>query len=486
MSKSSKTASVLLFSAAVAAATTFGFPLLTQALLNAEPEESFRVRAVVALCPEYKFGGVTLEAKYRPGTSTEYFPLTIVSQTVNVAGNSAVLEFSVPGTFGATGLNVAAFCRSSRGLSNPSNNQTISNCNFISLFDSDQDGISNDREDTDCSNGVSPGDKSNSFVADSDADGFSDLSEVNAGTNALIAGSSPKPFILAGGPFNYSGSGNSNPVVWRPSSGTWYIRDGAGSGNHVAFPFGLSGDTPFAYDAPGGATEVGVIRLVGSDYVWLFHGRGFRRSNGAQQTSITFGRIGDILLPGPWQQDGVTNPAVARYSDGTWQFFIFLSDGTTQTKSLGTLGDIPRVSDYDGDGFFDIAVYRPATRSLQLLESKSGSIPTYDISFLGNSASSGLPFFGDITGDGIDDINVWDSSTGTFRSVSSESGFHSAQERKLGNAASDLPLSWNMQGGKVLLTVVNHSTGVRSFRNNNSSGGGIQSEQWGLAGDAYR
>lgn len=463
---------------------------------HAAAQLSFPVRVNMNLCPEYSrnpAAGVTLELKYTIGTAAQEYDVSEIQRTINTGNNTAVIDVAVPSYLTTLPVNIRAYCRSSsRGLSDASNVLSVTNCDRLALLDTDGDGIKNNIEDTNCDNFFSPGDYSNPDNVDSDGDGVRDLVEQVSGTNPTNPGDSPRPFIYESGPFDPDNDGNSNPVVWRGSTGVWYIRDFSAPGNNISFAFGKRGDIPFAYRVPSGLTDVGVIRQNGTNYNWLFRGTGFVRSNAAPMASLTFGIFGDNIVSGPWETAGVTNPAVARLFNDTWTFDIYKSDGTIFEKNFGSNGDIPKCSDYDGDGKFDIAVYRPSEGKTYVLHSTTG-FATSDIYQFG-SGTADHTVRGDYTGDGVDDISFWEPLTGTFTTLKSDNGFDPSQgaahnpayyqELQLGTYYVHLPLSWNRRSGKIIYTVVDHATAIRKFKEGNASGAAETQIQWGLAGDS--
>jgi hypothetical protein len=458
------------------------------ALSNARPTTTIHTRLTLDLCPEYPFGGVVVDVLYSVGASTALLPANITAQTINTANNTATFDLDFPSSYGTVPFNVVAFCRSARGFSDASNALSVSNCNALAVLDSDGDGLANSEEDTNCDNFFSPGDRSNPDNVDTDGDGVRDLVEVVSGTNPTNPGSSPRPFIYASGPYDPDGDGTSNPVVWRGSSGTWYIKDFSVSGNNLAVQFGLRGDIPLTYSPKGTPINLGVVRNTNNELHWLLRGMGFLRNN-RLENDLPFGIFGDNLLPGPWEEPGVTNPAVARLFNGEWSFYFYLSDGTVRMQNWGGYGDIPKPADYDGDGLFDIAVFRPAEQKTYIIHSSDSSIAIYNF----GSGTADHTVRGDYTGDGIDDISFWEPVSGLFTTMTSDNGFNDVlaqakdpqhyYELQLGLYNIHLPLNWNMQNNLFLYTVVDHATGMRYFRELNDPNNPPQAVQWGLPGD---
>ncbi|MFN8389683.1 MAG: hypothetical protein U0136_05280 [Bdellovibrionota bacterium] len=452
--------------------------------------DTFKARATLGLCPDYPFGGVTVSLKYRLPGQTAYQPVTVTSQQINSSNNTGTFNFTLPSTLGTAKLSVAAFCTNAAGESRASNELQISNCDALALVDTDGDGLMDNQEDVDCGNSFSPGDYSNLYNVDTDGDGVRDLVELVSATDPTNPGSSPRPYVFLSSPFDPDGDGVSNPVAWRKSNGYWFIKDLGSPGNNVAIQFGGNGDVPFAYEPRGAVSDVGVVRRVGNSYHWLFHGAGFNRSNAAPQNDILFGIFGDNIIPGPWEEAGVTSPAVARLYNNMWSFDIYLRDGTVKEVNWGGNGDVPKVQDYDGDGIFDIAVFRPSAHKTFVIQSSNGLIKTYDF----GTGTAEFTVRGDYTGDGIDDISFWEPTTGLFTMLTSTNGFNDTlgnqrnpnfyKELQLGTYSVNLPLSWNRHGGKLVFTVVDHTTAERLYKSDNNPNGAIVREQWGIAGDS--
>jgi hypothetical protein len=469
----------------------FSFLSFTQVLfLSFEAKsQTFLTNVEINLCPEYQYGGVVLEVYHTLGSDPTLRSLDIVSQTIGTTTASLVVRF--PSTLASTPFNIISSCRNAVGFSPPSNIVSVSNCNVLARIDTDGDGVANNLEDSNCDNSFAFGDQSNPNSSDSDGDGARDFEEFSSFTSPLSAGSSPRPYVFTSAPFDPDGDGNSNPVVWRKPGGVWFVRDVGQVGSHQSFQFGLLGDVPFAYKPEDTVSDIGVIRALGSQYLWIFRGAGFKRSNGQLQTLLGFGAVGDHIIPGPWETVGVTSPAIARQTDGVWTFFIFLKNGLFKIVQIGQNEDLPRPQDYDGDGLFDVAVFRPSNQTTYLIRSSNQVAESYQF----GTTTSIFRVLGDYSGDGISEISFWEPTLGKFSSLLSDNGFDSVAattqdpnyyfEMELGQNNVHVPLNWNRQNGRLLYTVVDHATGVRSFKENNQPSNGVTSVQWGLAGDHH-
>ncbi len=446
-----------------------------------------RGRATMRLCDGYEPGSVSIELGYRFPGQVEFSPIAITSESINSGNRTATVEFILPHVVGAPVFSIAAFCRNEIGLSAPSNEAAISNCSVIAHFDSDGDGLSNAVEDSTCDNFYSPGDSSNAFNVDTDGDGVRDLVELLNKTDPSNPGSSPRPYVISGGPFDPDGNVDSNSVVWRAWNGSWYIKDFGVPGNNLSFQFGLPGDIPIVYQPAQTTSNVGVVRRINNGYLWVLRGPGFVRTNAPAQDVFWFGIFGDNIILGPWETPGVTNPAVARLFNNSWSFDILLRDGTVRHVNWGGNGDVPKVQDYDGDGVFDIAVYRPGEQKTYVLRSRWNDIGVYNF----GTGTADMTVRGDYTGDGVGDLTFWEPLTGMFTTLTSNNGFIDTArdsshyfEEQLGLYNVHVPLSWNHRGGKDIYTVVDHPAGLRYWREDNNPGAPVSVEQWGLPGDA--
>ncbi len=447
---------------------------------SAFAEDTFQAKVTLDLCPDYKSGQASFELKYRVENSFEFKDPRVLNQTIDSVNNRAVVTIELPANFGTTKFLVWSYCRNSHGSSEPSNYLSVSYCDSLANRDSDNDGLKDNEEDTNCNNQYDMGvDESNLFVADSDGDGVRDLAEKNEGSDPMNPASSPKPIIFSSAPFDPDQDGNANPVLWRKGGSEWFIKNPSSTSSIV---FGLSTDIPFVYQPKTAPSDVGTISIEeGFGFKWKFHGQGFRRANGSFENQVFIGAVGDLLTLGPWEESGVTNPAIARFVGNSWRFDYYSKNGNVVSKTLGTEGDIPKVQDYDGDGKFDVAVFRPSTSQVFVLQSSNNSLQTYNLSSIAATAESFVK--GDFTGDTKAEISFWEPSSSTFIYKFSESSYSTGQTLSVGTPGSSFPLNWNSQSGKNLFTVIDHSTGIRKYYPDNNSANSLQQIQWGISGD---
>ena len=162
---------------------------------------------------------------------------------------------------------------------------------------------------------------------------------------------------------DFDGDGRSELVVWRPSSGNWFISQSSSdyrSGTHSVYQLGLPGDIPLTGDFDGdGKTDMTVWRPT--DGNWFFR---LSRNSYSEISSIQWGLPGDIPLADDFDGDNQTDLAVYRQASG--HFFLLLSSNNYnhsqgQVFQLGDSQHLPLTGDYDGDNKADLfAIWRPA------------------------------------------------------------------------------------------------------------------------------
>ncbi len=182
-------------------------------------------------------------------------------------------------------------------------------------------------------------------------------------------------------PGDFTGDGVADPAVFRPSTGTWYVR-GWGS-----VRYGVSGDVPVPADFTGdGRADIAMWRPATG--TWYVRGVG----------AIRYGVRGDVPVPADFTGDGRADIAMWRPATGTWYV-----RGVGAIR-YGVRGDVPVPADFTGDGRADIAMWRPAT----------GTWYVRGVGAIRYGVRGDVPVPADFTGDGRADIAMWRPATGTW------------------------------------------------------------------------
>jgi hypothetical protein len=200
-------------------------------------------------------------------------------------------------------------------------------------------------------------------------------------------------------------SNGCNVAVYRPRTGTWYIRSTNEGGAASSQVWGTVPSTPVRGDFDGDG--YGDFAAIGqSDYVWRI-----KVTGGGADIIRQFGGHGDIPIPADYDGDGITDIAVYRPSDGavSSRWYIRKGDGSGRMdRSFGWVNDQPIRGDFDGDGAADIAVFREAT-GMWFIRASGGGRLDQQFGWIGDT-----PVPADYDGDGATDIAIFREATGMW------------------------------------------------------------------------
>lgn len=259
--------------------------------------------------------------------------------------------------------------------------------------------------------------------------------------------------------YDFDGDGISDPVIFRPSTGTWWYGASSAGGSPRADRFGIATDRLAAADYDGdGRTDTAVYR----DGEWHIYDatRGYAVHR--------FGFATDIPQPGDYDGDGRADMAVYRPSDGYWHV-LGSRDGYIQIR-FGISTDMPVAADYDGDGRMDVAVYRSGT--WYILGSTRGFV-AHQFGIGGDK-----PIAADYDGDGQVDLAVVRS--GVWHILRTRDGY---MQTPFGQP-SDSPVPADYDGdGRTDMAVYRSSTNMWHILRSSSTEGAPTTVQFGSAGD---
>jgi hypothetical protein len=261
----------------------------------------------------------------------------------------------------------------------------------------------------------------NLAVLDVNSDGKTDVALSARSNSFSLYNGNSNVFLRTENDFDTDGK--TDLSVFRPSVGDWFIQ--RSTQGFYQQHWGNASDKTASADYDGDfKTDLAVWRENGygdpnRSYFFILQSS----TNTFRQEQ--FGRVGDVpTIVGDWDGDGRADPAVYRNgaTAGAQSFFFYRPSGTAgvdfRTVYWGTNGDQAVRGDFDGDGKFDAAVFRPSNSIWYVLKS-SDNQPLFQS--WGISTDRRVP--ADYDGDGKTDFavfrpanNVWyvlNSATGT-------------------------------------------------------------------------
>jgi hypothetical protein len=238
----------------------------------------------------------------------------------------------------------------------------------------------------------------------------------------------------------------------------------------------LANGTYNDYDGDG-RTDVQVYRNSINTFFAL-------RSTDGALIEQPLGQPGDsVSLTVDWDGDGLSDFSTARYAaEVVWRILPSTSGELEETQwGSSTLGDFFAAADYDGDGKFDIAVFRAGV--WYIIESSTSTI-RYD--FWGTSGD--VPAPNDFDGDGKADLAIARSVSGqrVWWIKNSSDGEINVYNWGLSSDAFFTGRADFDGDGKADLLVIRNEGGQRVYYIRRSSDGEMQVIHWGLSSDLVK
>lgn len=243
----------------------------------------------------------------------------------------------------------------------------------------------------------------------------------NGGTQNLVFGDANRDFPVPG---DYDNDGKEDFALYRAGatagaqSEFWIFR----TSDSVAqlIPFGLNGDQAICRDYDGdGITDIAIFRkgAAATDTTnWWIRRSTIGLTVTGQDQVVPFGLTGngttifDTPIPGDYDGDGKFDVAVYRFGQAPANNYIIRrsSDGVVTFTGFGNFNtDYILPGDYDGDGRYDLAVARTGATATSplvwwILQSSNSAtrVQTFGI-------SSDRPVQGDYDGDAKTDIAIY-------------------------------------------------------------------------------
>jgi hypothetical protein len=178
---------------------------------------------------------------------------------------------------------------------------------------------------------------------------------------------------------DFDGDGHADAGYFRASTGVWGILRSAFEfdyGSPVYFSWGTTGDIAVSGDYDGDGKSDPTIRRPpaggqSAAYMMLLSSMGYDFGH-TFTVPAGWPGLGDTPVPGDYNGDGRTDPAIWRGNTGVWIIPLSPTFSSYQFFSWGASGDTPVGADVDGDGRTDVGYWRPSTGVWGFLRSSMG------------------------------------------------------------------------------------------------------------------
>ncbi len=284
-------------------------------------------------------------------------------------------------------------------------------------------------------------------------------------------------FKLTNGTYNdFDADGRTDLTVYRNSNNTFYARSSL-SGNLLSQMIGQAGDSvSLTVDFDGdGKSDFSTARY-NAQILW----RIFKSTTGAvEETQWGSSTLGDFFAAADYDGDGTFDIAVFRA--GVWHI-IESSTGNYRYEYFGQSGDVPAPNDFDRDGRAELAVARSENGQRAWYIRRGADNQFYRVGW-GLSSDAFFTGRADWDGDGAADISVIRTESGQRVFYIRRSSDEQLQIIRWG-APSDLVKLGDYDGdGKTDATVTRTVNNLKVFCILQSSTNEPRYEYFGLPGD---
>jgi hypothetical protein len=296
---------------------------------------------------------------------------------------------------------------------------------------------------------------------------------------------------------DFDGDSKSDLGYFHSTTGLWGILRSASGHDYSSpryFTWGASSDLAVAGDYDGDRIADPTVRRppaggMSAAYLILRSTTGY--SYGLALTvPAGWPGLGDTPVPGDYNADGISDPAIWRGNTGVWIIPLSPAFSSFAFYSWGAVGDKPIGADVDGDGKTDIGYWRPSTGVWGFLQSSMGYSYASPL-FFSWGTSGDIPVMADYDGDGYADPAVVISPAGgmsqAYRILLSSAAYSPASSVTVPAGwpgLSDTPAPGDYDGdGKADPAIWRGNTGVWIVPLSSGSYTTYLFRAWGATGD---